>query len=285
MQTQFLMINGLRIAYQDTRGQGPAVIFVHGNSLSKAAFEKQLSSPLARSYRLVALDLPGHGESQHDTNTPLLTYRLPGYATIVVAFAQQLNLTNAVYVGWSLGGNILLEALQGINGHPPLPSPAGVFIFGAPPIGTNVDIPQAFLPNPVFQSVTQEVLSAAEIDAFVHACFKPGFPDARIPRQFYADIAGSDGHARSSLGASIGQNDFANEVQAVSSTTTPLAILHGAEEQLVNGNYYASLITSMPTLWENKVHIVSDAGHAVQEEQSGPFNHLLQAFIDGLHLA
>src|SRR5262245_23322117 len=147
MQTQFLTINGLRIAYQDTRGHGPAVIFVHGNSLSKAAFEKQLSSPLARSYRLVALDLPGHGESQHDTTTPLLTYRLPGYATMVVAFAQQLQLTNAVYVGWSLGGNILLEALQGINGHPPLPSPAGLCIFGAPPLATNADIPKAFLPN------------------------------------------------------------------------------------------------------------------------------------------
>jgi pimeloyl-ACP methyl ester carboxylesterase len=283
MQTQFLTINDLHIAYHDTQGQGPAVIFIHGNSLSKAAFTEQLRSPLARTYRLLALDLPGHGESQHDTSDPRLTYRLPGYAKIVVEFAQQLNLTNAVYVGWSLGGNILLEALQGINGHPPLPLPAGVFIFGAPPLGTKTDIPQAFLPNPVFPLATQEVLNRAEIDAFVHACFQPGFPDARIPPYFYADIARSDGHARSSLGASVGQNDFANEVQAVDTMTTPLAILHGAEEQLVNGNYYASL--SMPTLWGQKVHIVNDAGHAVQEEQPGVFNRLLQAFIDGLHLA
>jgi pimeloyl-ACP methyl ester carboxylesterase len=283
MKTQFIMINGLRLAYQDTRGQGPVVICIHGNSGAKTAFEKQLNSPLAQTYRLIALDLPGHGESQHDISNPGQTYRPSGYAQMVVDFATHLHLTHAVYVGWSLGGHILLEALQASNGHPALPLPAGVLIFGAPPIGTNADIPQAFLPNPVFPLATQEILTRAEINAFVHAWFRKHFPDADIPQHFYRDIVASDGQARKYLGISLGTNDFADEVTAVRTTTTPLAILHGVQEQLVNGHYYAGL--SMPTLWKQQVHLVNNAGHAVQEEQPGHFNGLLQAFIDDLHLA
>ena len=256
------------------------VICIHGNSGAKTAFEKQLNSPLAQTYRLIALDLPGHGESQHDISNPGQTYRPSGYAQMVVDFATHLHLTHAVYVGWSLGGHILLEALQASNGHPALPLPAGVLIFGAPPIGTNADIPQAFLPNPVFPLATQEILTRAEINAFVHAWFRKHFPDADIPQHFYRDIVASDGQARKYLGISVGTNDFADEVTAVGTTTTPLAIVHGVQEQLVNGHYYAGL--SMPTLWKQQVHLVNNAGHAVQEEQPGHFNGLLQAFIDDL---
>jgi pimeloyl-ACP methyl ester carboxylesterase len=37
------------------------VLLIHGNSLSREVFRKQLGGALARKYRLVAFDLPGHG--------------------------------------------------------------------------------------------------------------------------------------------------------------------------------------------------------------------------------
>ena len=39
------------------------VLLIHGNSLSREVFRNQLGGALSRKYRLVALDLPGHGES------------------------------------------------------------------------------------------------------------------------------------------------------------------------------------------------------------------------------
>jgi pimeloyl-ACP methyl ester carboxylesterase len=39
------------------------VLLIHGNSLSREVFRKQLGGALSRKYRLVAFDLPGHGES------------------------------------------------------------------------------------------------------------------------------------------------------------------------------------------------------------------------------
>jgi pimeloyl-ACP methyl ester carboxylesterase len=54
--------DGIPIAYE-TRGQGaPALVFVHGWSCDRTYWAGQLE-PLSRDYRVVAIDLAGHGES------------------------------------------------------------------------------------------------------------------------------------------------------------------------------------------------------------------------------
>ena len=58
----------------------------------------------------------------------------------------------------------------------------------------------------------------------------------------------------------------------------PLAVLHGAEEQLVNGAYYATL--AMPTLWRGAVQTIPGAGHAPQWETPQAFDALLAAFLE-----
>ena len=58
----------------------------------------------------------------------------------------------------------------------------------------------------------------------------------------------------------------------------PLAVLHGADEQLVNGRYFASL--RMPTLWGGVVQTIAGAGHTPQWEAPEAFDALLEAFIE-----
>ncbi len=43
---------------------GPSILFVHGWSQNHLCWSKQYQSELATSYRLVALDLRGHGMSE-----------------------------------------------------------------------------------------------------------------------------------------------------------------------------------------------------------------------------
>ena len=56
------------------------VLLIHGNSLSREVFRKQLGGALSRKYRLVAFDLPGHGESG-DALDASRTYTRPGLAS------------------------------------------------------------------------------------------------------------------------------------------------------------------------------------------------------------
>jgi len=107
--TVTVTINEKEIFYRRAGDRGQPIVFVHGNSLSSRTFQKQLESDLADSYRLFAPDLPGHGQSFRAEN-PKSDYNPKAYAEMLTAFAREVEAENSIFVGWSLGGHILLEA-------------------------------------------------------------------------------------------------------------------------------------------------------------------------------
>ena len=117
-----------QISVVDNEAGGPAVFFVHGNSACKEVFHRQFSSDLAVSYRLIALDLPGHGGSDNAAE-PQNIYRMGPMAAIVRALLEDLGATDAVLVGWSLGGHLAIEMAGQYPEH------RGLVISGTPPFG------------------------------------------------------------------------------------------------------------------------------------------------------
>jgi pimeloyl-ACP methyl ester carboxylesterase len=255
------------IAVCESEGQGPAALFIHGNSSSSRAFSRQLDGPLGQSFRLVAVDLPGHGASE-DAKDPS-AYSLPGHARAVRAVIDALGLAQARFVGWSLGGHIAMEMA------PDLPDARGFAIFGAPPLAFPPAMETAFLPNPAAGIIFEERIDRGQAEVFVASLFRPGFGD--VPAFFLRDALRTDGRARSGLGASIAPGGYRDEVVVVRDLKAPLAVLHGAEEQLINGTYFASLV--MPTLWRGAVQAIPRAAHAPQWETPEVFNALLEAFM------
>ena len=255
------------IAVCEFEGPGPAVVLIHGNSSSSRAFSRQLDGPVGKRLRLVAVDLPGHGASD-DAKDPS-AYSLPGHARAVRATVDALGLGKARFVGWSLGGHIALEMA------PDLPKARGFLIFGTPPIGSREHMQEAFLPNPAMKFAFQEIIDRDDALPYLAAFFRPGFAD--VPRFFLEDILRTDGRARSGLAASAQNGDFRDEVGVVRNLTVPLAVVHGGDERLVNGRYFASL--AMPTLWRGAVQTIPRAGHTPQWETPEAFDALIDAFI------
>ena len=266
MQPQILQLPSQKIAYYQSAGTGPAVMLIHGNSLSGLSYQHQINSSLGEKYRLVAIDLPGHGNS--DPAADITTYNMPGYASVIAAIAKALNIQDAVFVGWSLGGHIVLEA------HNQLPQAKGFVIFGAPPLAFPPAMEEAFLPNPAVNVGFMADITEQDAQTYAASFFAPG---AEAPSSFVKDILRTDGAARAGLAASIVPDGYQDEVEIVANLSTPLAILHGKEEQLVNESYISQL--TMPTLWRNSIQIIPGAGHAPQWEQPERFNALLDTFI------
>ena len=267
LRTHIVQVNNQAIAVHESEGSGPPIVLVHGNSSSGLTFSRQLFSPLGSDHHLVAIDLPGHGESDR-AQEPGTGYSVPGYAKTLVAVCEQLGLNDAVFVGWSLGGHVVLEASA------LLPRAAGFMIFGTPPIGFPPDMAGAFFPHPAMAAAFKPNLSEAEIEAFVAAFFKPGSPASA--EAFKADVRRADGNARLALAASIQSGGYEDELSILAGLTVPLAILHGEQEQLVSGAYLNALVA--PTLWRSEVQTVADAGHALHWEQRFKFNALLDVF-------
>ena len=78
---------------------------LHGLGATKASFLPTLAA-LAPSYRAIAIDLPGFGDSDKPLNAP---YHAPYFARAVVALLDALELERAHVVGNSMGGRIGIE--------------------------------------------------------------------------------------------------------------------------------------------------------------------------------
>jgi pimeloyl-ACP methyl ester carboxylesterase len=96
-------INDITINYE-LEGEGKTIVFVHGLSDS-LAYWKVLSENLKKDYQTLIYDLRGHGESSDDDrNTTIDLYQEDLYQLL-----KALNIENAVFVGLSLGGNVILD--------------------------------------------------------------------------------------------------------------------------------------------------------------------------------
>ena len=100
----------LRLHVQETGNpNGKAILFIHGFSQCRLAWNKQLHSDLATHFRLVAMDIRGHGLSEK----PRDVYgdsKL--WAEDVHAVITTLGLDKPVLSGWSYGGVIISDYLN-----------------------------------------------------------------------------------------------------------------------------------------------------------------------------
>jgi len=99
-------INNIEIAYDDT-GSGPAVVLIHGYPFNRSLWTEQVSA-LADRYRVVALDLRGHGESEASTGASTMKLM----AQDIAALMDELQIDRAVIGGLSMGGYVTLAFYQ-----------------------------------------------------------------------------------------------------------------------------------------------------------------------------
>lgn len=259
------------ISVRDTGGPGKPVVFLHGSSASAAVFSAQLESPLANHFRLIAIDLPGHGLSGNFDN-PEISYTLPIVTQTIARLFPQLGIARAVLMGWSLGGHVAIEMMA--------KSPhllAGVMISGTPPIDTApLTALRAFHLNPAVLLVSKGTLSRRDAE--------------RLARLSYGELANADHietilrtdpHIRSRITRSLLRGEGADQKAVVQSSPIPLAVVNGADDPAVRTSYLTGL--DYANLWERKVHLIPNGGHAPFLAAPHIFNTLLHRFAMEAH--
>ncbi len=125
-----LDVGGVDVAYVDSGGSGPPVVLVHGLSSYLSYWEYQIPHLAKSGYRVLALDLPGYGQS----GRPDAPYTPPWYADVVAGFMDGVGVERAVVLGHSMGGQVAmtlaLEHPERVSGLV-LSAPAGIERFTA----------------------------------------------------------------------------------------------------------------------------------------------------------
>jgi len=269
MQASTLTTPFGKLAFSQSRSDGPPVLLVHGNSACKEVFVRQFDSPLLSAYRLIAPDLPGHGASA-DAPDPAAAYALDGFAAACAALLDALGTGPVRVLGWSLGGHIGLELL---GRRPELVS--ALMIVGTPPIPLDLSaMGAAFKPSPVMGLTGKEDFSDEEASLYAqHTSAVDGSVDAHL----LAMCKRADGRFRRMMFESLAAGRALDEVAIVRGGKVPLAVVNGSEDAFVNLDYIAGL--PYGRLWEGKTQVLPGLGHAPFLQGPDTFNPVFARFL------
>lgn len=269
-------VNGLDIAVYESEGKElPGVLLIHGNSASANIYKKVFTSHYAKRHKVVAIDLPGYGKSENFER-----YNMGFIAEVIADAAKQTGTEAGIIVGWSLGGNFVLQTL----GNGLLPYAKGVFILGAAPLGTNPEgvwLPAPFLPNPKFGLGATPELTPKQLVDYVSEFF---------PDSYQIEVGGfntllndgfrADPGTRQALSDVIQGLDvtLVDEIKAIAQLSIPIAVVLGEEDPYINKAFLQGIAPLVPALWHGQAIIVPGVGHTLQWENHQVFIRLLKLF-------
>lgn len=107
-------VGEVELAYE-RRGEGPAVVFVHGLGGSKRAWGETLAAVTAAGFEGIAIDLRGAGESEK----PPGPYSVEGWASDLITLLESLGIDRAVLVGHSVGCMVVEHAALALEDRCP----------------------------------------------------------------------------------------------------------------------------------------------------------------------
>lgn len=253
-------IDSTQIHYVDNcRETDKVILFIHGNSHSSRTFRHQFQNEQLNEYRLIALDLPSHGDS-----VALNEYSLPIFTHILHGFVEQLDLKEIILVGHSLGGHIAIEAISKIN-------PKGIFIFGTPPLSIPLDM-GGFKANKDLELVFKDKLSDSEVTQLA----KNFYSKSEIDVIDLEDIKKTHEGFRFSMFQSFGAQLFQDEVKITNAFAGHKAFIHGTQDKLINAHYLNDKI-DLSGVWQNKI-IEVDSSHNLHIENYQEMNALIVDF-------
>jgi pimeloyl-ACP methyl ester carboxylesterase len=242
-----------------------SIVFVHGLGGAQSTWASVLGA-FAETYRIAAVDLPGHGAS--DKPSPDSTdYSIPGIAAKVGELLEKLELAPTVLVGHSFGG---ATALQLALDRPKLVRALAVVDSAA--LGPEIS-------GELLDRVESEP-SRDEARQLLELFFEN--------RRFVLDRGVDDMYAsRTAPGAdeavkAIAGNAFSRQGQRLvlsdrlGELEMPLLIVWGELDRVIPSRHAVAAVAAQPTAW---LEIMEGVGHVPQVEAAPAFAAIVNRWL------
>jgi pimeloyl-ACP methyl ester carboxylesterase len=100
----FVKLDAMRVHYQNYGEGKEAIVFIHGWTCNLNFWKANIPA-FAKQSRVIAIDLPGHGES----DKPQITYSMDLFARAIDAVLQDAKVERATLVGHSMGTPVIRQ--------------------------------------------------------------------------------------------------------------------------------------------------------------------------------
>lgn len=274
------VLDSIQLAYSEA-GKGAETIFlIHGLGGNRHHWQQSIPF-LSREYRVLAVDLPGYGDSplQAVPNDSLLHF----FSASLLALMDSLSIPKAHFVGHSMGGQLaILFALEnpGRVQKLVLAAPAGIETFTeAEAQGLNAYAKQA----------CPQKLPEAQIrqNYAINFYQMPEASEALIQERLQlneSDYFPTYAQVLTRAVEGMLQTPVADRLQALA---PPVLIVFGEEDKLIPNrllhpqlNTKAVAEKAQEAIPDSQLIMLAEAGHLLMFEQPETFNQALQNFLN-----
>jgi len=258
----FTRVNDIQIAYTDA-GIGRPVVLIHGYPFNRSLWNEQVAA-LSSSYRVIALDLRGFGESDATPGTATMNLM----AQDVGLLMDQLEISRAAIAGLSMGGYVALAFYK------QFPSRVRAFV----------------LADTRAQADTEEgkQTRAQQAEKALNEGMA-GIADAMLPKLLTPETVSKHPEVvkrirdmmlktkpEGAAAALHGMAERDDQTELLAKITVPTLIIVGAEDAITPVADSEKMHAAIPS---SRLVVIENAGHVSNLERSEQFNDALLNFL------
>ncbi|MFI6366297.1 alpha/beta fold hydrolase [Nocardia sp. NPDC050630] len=248
-------------------GTGPALVFVHGFLFDKRMWQPQIDHFVPLGYRVICVDMVGFGDSATDANIVLMADQSRAVAAVVDA----CSVDSAVLIGYSMGGQVVLDFADRRPGQVAAVVLSDTFASLDPDQGRAArlaladrleyegvrDYAEEFLPLVLSERSVRERAAVAD-----------------RAREMMVD-AHPAGAAAALRGRAL-RPDYTGNARRVS---VAALVVVGAEDAFDRGVLGTELAENLP---QSQLTVIAEAGHTPSMERPYAFNTALSEFLHSI---
>jgi len=250
--------DGVRLRFDNVGNGDTTIILVHGWANVRSIWDDQVSH-FSEKYQVIAVDLPGFGESGNNRSE----WTIQAYGEDISTIIQQLNLKNVVLVGFSIGGPIVIETSIIVPDH----------IIGLVLVDALQEV-EVNIPPPMVQyidSVMMDLINNPTKEKLVGGGFFKNNVDSAYQRIIsFLEGASHIGWRESIAGNIKWQNE--NCTNSIKAVKAPIIAIN-SDMRPTNVEAFRRYAPGF------KAKIVKDVGHLIMWDTPEEFNWLLEESI------
>jgi pimeloyl-ACP methyl ester carboxylesterase len=269
MDQKFISVNGIKISFlvKNNYREKPVIFFIHGNSNSSRLWIRQMQDDVFSRFRLIAFDLPGHGQSM----SPSLTTEHFNVIAMGSLLAEAVNRLAGddpyILAGLSLGTNVIAE----------MPAfdirPKGICLVSSTIVGREIPPSSVTMPGAASKVFYDDNPGDLLINQFLEETTVKNSIEER--KRIEDDYRNVHPLFRSSLLKSISRELFTDEIETLKKLRVPLLCVYGKEERITSPELLDKISLNF---WKNQIFKIPEAGHFLVLDQPRLFNRLLKEY-------
>jgi len=243
-----------------------AIVFIHQSSGSSAVWDDVVSEKRLSQFHLYCVDIDGNGD-HWSKNAIDHDYSLTSLSNKILETINKLKLKRYILVGVSIGTNIIGEMIDKLTNC------EGIVLVGASIVGGKITPVEILLPFEYGHVLVDPAPKDGNLDQYLSGLTY--YQNRKQQEMLKADHLKTDPNYRKQLLTTINEGLWSDEIGNLRNSNKPVMVVYGVYDQICNTRFLENVGLH---LWQNKIHLIDNAGHLAHLDQPGIFSKLLVDF-------